>query len=134
MISILFRIFILSFLLNLLWEVSHSVLYKTCLKLSLKKYVPLMIKTSFKDGLLIIVIYLITIFMFNNINIINNYLQLSIFVVFSLILCYINEIVSIKYKRWEYADNMPKLLGVGITPLIQIAITGILTFLFVFLI
>ena len=93
-----------------------------------------MIKTSFKDGLLIIVIYLITIFMFNNINIINNYLQLSIFVVFSLILCYINEIVSIKYKRWEYADNMPKLLGVGITPLIQIAITGILTFLFVFLI
>lgn len=40
------------------------------------------------------------------------------------IFSYIDERVSLYLNRWEYAVNMPRLLGVGITPLFELAVTG----------
>jgi len=130
---IFFQIFFVSFLINLLWEVCHSQLYKTCLDLPLKKYIPLIIKASLKDGLWITLFFLITVLIFNNPNILANYLQLSIFVVFCLIFSFADEKISLKLKRWEYSPSMPKILGVGATPLLELAATGILTLFYVFL-
>lgn len=132
MLLILFKIFLISFLINLVWEIAHSVLYNTCLKLTLKKYTRLIIWASIKDGFWISLFYAISIYIFNNINILTNYTQLLFFVIVSLIFAFITEKIAIKYKKWEYSDRMPKILGVGITPLPQIALTGILTFLLVF--
>jgi hypothetical protein len=132
MLLIVFKIFLISFLINLAWEISHSILYNTCLKLSLKKYVRLIIWASIKDGLWISLFYIISVYIFNNINILTNSIQLLFFVIISLIFAFITEKIAIKYKRWEYSDKMPKIFGAGITPLPQIALTGILTFFLIF--
>ena len=45
---------------------------------------------------------------------------------------FFDEKISLSLGRWEYASSMPTLLGVGLTPLLELAITGVLTFLCLF--
>lgn len=134
MIFILFQVFLISFLINLLWEVIHSQLYETCLSSPLKKFISLIIAASLKDGFCISLFFLISVFIFGNINILANQSQLSIFLFLALLFSFIDERISLKLRRWQYSKQMPKVLGVGITPLLELAVTGILTFLYVFLI
>ena len=89
MLLILFKIFLISFLINLVWEISHSVLYDTCLKLPLKKYTRLIIWASIKDGFWVSLFYIISFYIFNNINILTNYAQLLFFVIVCLIFAFI---------------------------------------------
>lgn len=133
-VSILFQIFIISFLLNLAWEIVHSRLYKTCLKMSPKEVIKLTTKMSLKDSFWISLFYLTTVLIFNNTNILTNYIQLLVFIILALGFSFVDEKISIKRKRWQYSKRMPKVFKVGISPLFELAVTGILTFLYVFLI
>jgi hypothetical protein len=133
MILLLLQIFFVSFLINLLWEVTHSQFYNTCLKIKLKKYIPLIIGASIKDGLGISLLFWISTIIFKNVNVLQNSYHLLFFTLVALVSSFIDEKVSLKMKRWEYSEEMPRIFGVGFTPLLQIAITGILTFLYVFL-
>lgn len=134
MLSILLQIFIISSLINLFWEVIHSQLYTTCQKLSLNKYIPLIIKVSLKDGFWISIFYIISFFIFQNTNILLNTNQLILFILLALSFSFIDEKISLKMKRWEYTAEMPTIFKVGITPLLELAVTGTLTFLYIFLI
>jgi hypothetical protein len=134
MISILLQIFLISFLINLLWEVIHSQLYTTCLKAPLKKFIPLIIGASLKDGFWISFFFGISVYIFGNVNILTNLHQLLFFTFLALSFSFIDEKISLKKKRWEYSKQMPKIFGVGITPLLEVAITGIATFLYIFLV
>src|SRR3989304_3085656 len=102
MIPLILHIFIISFLINLLYEIIHSQLYKTCLKMDLKKYIPLIIGASVKDGLWITFFYFITSIIFNTEQILNNPYQLFLFVILSLSFSFIDEKISLKMKRWKY--------------------------------
>jgi len=133
MFIIILQIFLISFFLNFLWEVLHSQLYETCIRAPLKKYISLILGASVKDAIWILVFYLLTFFIFDNINILLNNYQLVLFIVLSLVFSFIDEKVSLKLKRWQYSKFMPKILGIGVTPLLELAITGILTFLYVFI-
>jgi len=130
--SILFQVFIISFLLNLIWEIAHSRLYKTCLRMSPREVIRLTTKMSLKDGFWISLFYLITVLIFNNTNILTSYIQLLIFVILALGFSFIDEKISIKRKRWEYSKKMPKVFKVGISPLFELAVTGILAFIYIF--
>ena len=132
MASILFQVFIISFLLNLIWEIAHSRLYKTCLRMSPREVIRLTTKMSLKDGFWISLFYLITVLIFNNTNILTSYIQLLIFVILALGFSFIDEKISIKRKRWEYSKKMPKVFKVGISPLFELAVTGILAFIYIF--
>jgi len=132
MIFILLKIFLLSFLLNLVYEVCHSVLYKTCQEARLNFYVPLILKASLKDAFFISLFYLITVFLFRDFFILNNYWGLSAFIILCLAFSFVDEKISLKLGRWQYAANMPKIFGVGLTPLLELAITGALAFLLIF--
>jgi len=132
MISILLQIFFISFFINLLWEVLHSRLYTTCLKAPLRKYIPLIIGASLKDGLWISFFYGISVSLFGTVNILTNIPQLFFFIILALLFSFIDEKISLKMKRWEYSEQMPKVFNVGITPLFELAVTGIVTFLYVF--
>lgn len=134
MLSILFQIFFISFLINLSWEVIHSQLYTTCQKLSLNKYIPLIIKVSLKDGFWISIFYIISFYIFQNTNILLDTNQLILFILLALSFSFIDEKISLKMKRWEYTAEMPTIFKVGITPLLELAVTGTLTFLYIFLI
>jgi len=120
MIYLMIKIFFVGFFINLLYELLHSLLYKTCLEAPLKKYVYLMLKASAFDGLAIAIIYFFTFSVFTS-------YQLLIFIIASLVFAYIWEIYSLKKRKWEYANSMPKILGVGVTPLVQLAVTGLLS-------
>ena len=134
MISITLEIFFISFFINLLWEVIHSQLYITCLKAPLKKFIPLIIGASLKDGFWISSFFLVSVYIFGNVNILLDYYQLLFFTFLALVFSFIDEIISLKMRRWKYSKQMPRIFGVGITPLLELAITGILTFLYVFLV
>ncbi len=131
---LILQILIISFFLNLLWEVLHSQLYTTCIKASLKKYIPLITLASVKDAFWITLFFIITTITFKNTNILNNPYQLILFITLAISFSFFDERISIKRKRWEYTKQMPVVFGVGITPLLELAVTGTLTFLYVFLI
>lgn len=132
LLNILISIFGLSFLLNLIWEVKHSTLYTTTLNMELRKYAPYIIKQSLKNGFFVTILYLATFFVFKNIDITSNLYQLSTFAIISVLFSFIDEKISLKKERWKYDRRMPLFFGVGITPLIEFAITGIITFFIVF--
>jgi hypothetical protein len=96
------------------------------------RYVKLICAMSAKDSFWILLFFLISAFLFQNISIMQDYTQLGFFVLLSLGFAFIDEKISTKMGRWEYAPSMPTVFGVGITPLLEIAVTGILTFLIVF--
>lgn len=126
------RIFTFSFLINFVWEVLHSQLYTTCLNAPLKKYIKLIVRASVSDAITITTLYMISKILFENTNILMNTNQLVFFLIVSLFLAYIWERSSLKKGRWEYSKKMPVMLKVGITPLLQLAFTGLLTFFYVF--
>lgn len=132
MIYLLTKLFIIAFFINLLYEILHSVLYKTCQEASLKKYIYLILKGAIFDGFSITLIYFITFIIFKNQNPFNNIAQIIAFILIALILAYIWDFHAIKNKRWEYSEKMPLILGVGITPIVQLALTGFLSIYLIF--
>lgn len=136
------KIFLISFLINIIWEFYHCKLYSTCLNWTQKKRILLLFYASIKDALLIVTFYLISIFplvglkkaLFGNENILSIPLSFSYFIILSLFFSFVDEKISIKYKRWEYSPKMTKVFGVGITPFLELAATGIITFIIIFLI
>ena len=134
MLSILIQVFLMSFLINLLWEVIHSQLYITCLNRPLKRFISLIVVASLKDGFWISLFFVISVYLFDNINILTNHLQLGVFIFLALLFSFIDERISLDRKRWEYSKQMPRVIGVGLTPLLELAITGTLTFLYIFLV
>ncbi len=132
MIDLLINLFLISFFINLVYEISHSFLYKTCLEVSTKRYVYLILKGACFDGFVITIFYYCSYLIFKTQNIIENYLQLAFFILISLLFAYFWEAYSLKAGKWEYAKNMPLFFGVGLTPLIQLSLTGILSLLLIF--
>lgn len=121
MIDLIIKIFLIGFFINLLYELLHSLLFKTCIEAPLKKYIYLMIKAAVFDGSAIAIIYIIA----NGIS--SGFYQMIIFVIISVLFAYSWEIYSIKAGKWEYSDSMPVLLGAGVTPIVQLALTGLIS-------
>ena len=124
---LLLKIFLVGFFINLLYEILHSMLYQTCYEVGLKQYIYLIIKGALFDGCFIAITYAIIFLL--------PLTQTAKFLVFSVILlalAYVWEYYSIKNKRWAYTKHMPQLAGVGITPLIQLSLTGLVAFYLAF--
>ena len=132
MIDTLAEIFLVAFFINLLYETTHSLLYKTCLELPVHKYVPRIIRASIYDGVWIILIYLMTFLLFGNKNIFSSYFQITVFAVMSIISAYLWELSSVKNKKWEYSSKMPLIFRAGLTPTLEIFLTGLASFYIVF--
>ncbi len=119
MFGLLAKIFLVAFFLNLLYEMLHSVLYKTCWKARLPRYLYLILKGALFDGCVIVMIYFVSYALFPA-----HYL--FIFSLTSLVFAYGWELYSLKADKWEYTPAMPKFFEVGITPIVQLAATGLL--------
>ncbi|MEK6844407.1 MAG: hypothetical protein AABX83_03180 [Nanoarchaeota archaeon] len=125
-------IIIFAFLFNLAWEVSHSLLYKTITDMSASQYVPRILQASAGDIIMILAIFII-------ISGINKSLSWTINKKKSMILSVIcGTIISIGFElyaqytnRFSYNPSMPiiPLINVGLTPILQMIITPLLTFL-----
>ncbi|MEK7640803.1 MAG: hypothetical protein AAB389_02305 [Patescibacteria group bacterium] len=124
----LLKIFTAAFLLNVVWEFSHCMLYKTCWTMKWPALTKLLLKMSVKDGVWICLFYLISYAAFGNLNPLDNWMQVAVFAVIALMFAFVDEKISVTMGRWEYGPKMPLVYGVGLTPLLELAVTGIAIF------
>lgn len=125
---VLLQIFIAAFLVNVVWEFSHCMLYKTCWTMKWPALTKLLLKMSVKDGVWICIFYLASYAIFGAINPMDNWMQVTLFAVIALMFAFIDEKISVTMGRWEYGPKMPLVYGVGLTPLLELAVTGLLSF------
>ena len=125
MLTISASIFVFGALLNFIWEFLHCRLYTTCIGMPKQKLSNLLTIMSLKDGFFIVLFYGVTVVLFRNVEIMQNIWQLTVFVLLCLTFSFIDERISIAKGRWQYVPSMPTVAGVGITPLLEIAATGV---------
>lgn len=123
--NIFLSIFIFAVLLNFIWEFLHCRLYDTCKGMDKQKLSNLLVSMSLKDAFFVVFFYVISIAVYGTVNIFENIPQLIFFVSISLIFSFFDEIISLKKGRWKYSKKMPRFMWVGVTPLIEIAVTGV---------
>ncbi len=118
------------FILSVIWEFSHHSLY---IDLSgIPKY-PHLIIASFIDMLIILGIFAIVSLKNKKATWIkspstSDYLLVVFWGITAAMLI---EVINISLGRWKYTPAMPTVLGVGISPLIQLALTGILSLIII---
>lgn len=123
------RIISLSFIiltLNLIWEFSHYSLYINLSGISL---VPHLILASFTDLLIILGIFVVISLKNKSLDWINNPKRLDYFIIilFGLLIASTIELNALRIGRWAYTTLMPTILNIGITPLIQLFTTALIS-------
>jgi len=133
LISIVILIFIFSYLLNFVWESFHSVFLFNGHNFESIRYVPMIGYVSMIDGLLILGMYLIVSLLWRNVLWIKkiNRVQSIVFVILGLIIAgWIEYRAVFLLQRWSYNSLMPIVFGIGLSPLVQLSVTGILAIWF----
>ncbi len=125
-------LFAAAFALNLVWEYFHSRLYETCRNMERGAYHRLMWSMSAKDAIEICVFYGIAAALFHQWNIMNNLWALVVFALLALGFAFVDETISIRRGHWQYSDAMPLVLGVGVTPLLELVVTGLVALFIIF--
>ena len=121
---------LIAFILNIIWEFSHNFLYIDLSGIS--KY-PHLIIASFTDMFIILGIFAIVSLKNKNYKWIKNPSKFDYLLVafLGLIIAAFIEIINLNLGRWKYTVAMPTLFGIGISPLIQLALTGIISLIIV---
>lgn len=125
---LLAEIFSVGVALNVLWEFSHCWLYETCRRQSWRQNAPQLLTMALKDGFLIVLFYIVVALLFGVVDILQSPAATGVFVLLAAGFSFVDETISVRHGRWEYAAAMPMVFGVGLTPLLEIAATGVLTF------
>lgn len=129
---IVLKLAAVAFFLNFFWEVLHSRFYTTTLFMGPAALGNLLTLQSLKDAGWIVLLYLVTVLLFRNADVTKNRAQLVVFVALALAFSFIDERISVEFGRWAYAPVMPTVFGAGLTPLLELAATGVLSLIIVF--
>ncbi len=128
----IFILMLMVFLVNLFWEVSHTSLYK-CYQcganITIHYYMFVLLRVTFTDAIIIGVIFLIITFTNKSFKWINrpSKKDFAIIIVLGLVIAGLIELYAIKTGRWAYESYMPTIFGIGLTPLIQLFTTAIVS-------
>jgi hypothetical protein len=124
MLKKLAKIFSISFILNLIWEFAHSSLYVAYKSEEITNYI--LFRAAFWDAVIItlIAVAFVKIDLFKT--------RKWIIILVGIVIACLIEIFALNTGRWEYNSLMPivPIVGVGLSPLVQLSITGFVTFLF----
>jgi hypothetical protein len=127
--TILLLIFGFSFFLNFFWEALHAVYLYQRHDFDASNYVPMILYVSSVDSLVVLGFYLGVGIMWLDLFWIKLFKkrQILVFICIGVVVAAIIEYSSIfYYHRWKYNEDMPTIFGIGISPLIQLSVTGIL--------
>jgi hypothetical protein len=130
--KILFKIFLFTFLFNFLYESVHCLLYQTCLDFSRNRLIVRLLQASFGDAITILTIYLFIYFIFKTKNPFKNKKFILTYSLISITYSYLLELYALKSGMWQYTSSMPLIFGSGLTPTIQIILTGLISFYLIF--
>ncbi len=128
------RFLVLGFIvliLNLIWEFSHYKLYNDLSGISSNIH---LIIASFGDLFFIFLIFFFISLINKNIKWLNKPVKSDYLftIFFGLIIAILIEVINVYFlARWAYKPIMPTIFGIGLSPLLQLATTGILS-LFIF--
>lgn len=100
--------FLIAFFLNVAWEFVHVRLYTTAVT---RAY---LLWQSVKDALWISLAYLLA-------------PNVYVFALGLLVFAYVVELHATRTGRWAYGPHMPRVFGVGLSPLFELPVTGLLT-------
>lgn len=123
-------VFIAAFLLNFFWESWHAVLfYKDHATFTSLFFVKMITYASFIDALLISFTFLLGCALWKNYDWLKNYKPSKIIftAILGVVIAVIIEAKALYFKQWAYNEIMPTIFGMGISPLVQLSITGIIT-------
>ena len=121
-----FYIFIIAFVLNLVWENIHSIFYLNYKGGEITQFI--LARASLADTVFILIITFFAIRFFQK-----SAKRKMFIVIMGLFLSIFIERWAFVTGRWVYADSMPiiPLLNTGLTPTIQLAVLGFISFLIV---
>lgn len=116
------------FILNLIWEFSHHFLYIS--HLEIPKFL-LLFFASFADVIIISIIFLIVSLKNKNLDWIKKPAKLDylLIIILGLLVAIFIELGALKLGQWAYTEIMPTIFGIGLTPLVQLFVTAILSIL-----
>lgn len=126
---IFFTIFSFSFFFNFFWEAIHAVYLYQRHDINASNYVPMLGYVSSMDSIIILGIYFSVCAMWLDLYWINTFskTQVTAFMAIGILTAGIIEILSVFYlHRWEYKQLMPTIFGIGLSPLVQLSVTGFL--------
>ncbi len=117
MIRKLLLVFIIAFLLNWLWENLHSFLYVSYIGGAITPFI--LFRAAIFDAVIISIIIFVSEKFFNG--------RVFFIIITGLAVAIGIEIWAMQTGRWQYSDLMPiiPLLGVGLSPVFQLAITSL---------
>jgi hypothetical protein len=127
-------IFIFSFILNFVWEALHGVYLYEAHDFSARHYVPMLIYVSSMDGIIVILIYLVSSLLAKDFLWMNHNgkMPFLVFILLGLIAAGIIEFWAvILHDRWAYEPEMPTVFGIGLSPLLQLSTTGLISIAFI---
>jgi len=115
-------IFIVAFILNVVWENLHSIFYANYMGGEITEFI--LLRASFWDAIIIVLITLPFIFYptFKN----KSWLIILTGIIVSIFI----EYWGLGSHRWAYNSLMPiiPILGLGLTPVIQLGLLGYVSF------
>jgi hypothetical protein len=117
-------IFAAAFLLNVAWEVGHSLLYDWNPVIS--DYIPLIVLMAAKDAAWVVIFYLVAATALRDLFWVekNNTTGFCIMALCGFVFSVAIELHAHETGRWYYNELMPviPLLGVGLTPVLQMTL------------
>lgn len=116
-------IFIYSLVLNIVWEFLHSVLYTSYMGKTITGFI--LVRAAVWDAV-IITLVCIPFLWFSSLQK-RSWLLIPIGIVIAIAI----EYYALHTGRWTYAPSMPiiPLLNMGLTPILQLGITGYVSYL-----
>lgn len=126
-LRILGVLFIVSYFLNFVWESFHAVFLYEKHDISSRDYVLMMNFVSLLDACVILVMYVVMaagLKDFDWLRMVNKYTVH--FFLLGLGVAYLIEYFMVYVVHgWSYNSNMPLVFNVGLSPLLQLSITGL---------
>jgi hypothetical protein len=129
--TIFLCIFAFSFLFNFVWESYHAVFLYEKHNFSAEKYVSMLTYVSTADSSLTAGIYLLIAVLWKDfiwLRAMNTKHICTMCALGATLAAFIEYRKVFILKEWSYTALMPKLFGIGISPLVQLPATGLMTF------
>lgn len=124
--AFLLSLFLSAFLLNFFWESAHGLLFAGHQEMSAERYVPMMVQMALIDALSLTAFYLLTALVARSFFWFPRGRNLILFIFLCLFGAWATEYGFVHLLHtWAYTTAMPLVFGVGLSPLLQPACTGL---------
>jgi hypothetical protein len=119
-------LFASAFVLNFCWESWHGLLYAAHQTIPAMSYVPMMVQMSLLDALSVVGMQLFTALFARALVWSPDLRSVTVFFLAGMIPAGGVEYVSVNILHaWSYTPEMPTLFRVGLSPLLQLPLTGL---------